>query len=185
MAVIFFSFLLFHFIFIFRFKNMRPLTAGHGFDLSGIRMRRRNTEQGSVLTCRARAPTTPGVISVQLTATSRKGAATLGRLQLLGSSRGCAELAAFNLVCTGFLPRLHLPLRPPTKSLASARLLCFFVSFFSSLLNWPAVAPWPSENMAEQAQQLCLIIKFSGWSATNQLGPGSDQWHVFRRKLIH
>lgn len=32
-----------------------------------------------------------------------------------------------------------------------------------------AEAPWPSENMAEQAT-LCLIIKFSGWSvATNQL----------------
>lgn len=162
---------------------MGPLTAGRCFDLSGIRMRRRNAEQGSVLICRVRAPATPGVICAQLTATSGKGAATLRRLQLPGSSRGRAEPAAVNLVCTGFLPRPLLP-PPPTKSLASALLVCFFVFF--SLPS--SIGPQWHRDLQKtwlREQQLCLIIKFSGWSATNQLGPGPDQWHILRRKLIH
>lgn len=47
--------------------------------------------------------------------------------------------------------------------------------FFCFCKKRAAVAPWPSENMAEQAT-LLLIIKFSGWSATNQPSSGINGW---------
>lgn len=53
--------------------------------------------------------------------------------------------------------------------------ISLLLSFYCFFKKRVAVAPWPSENMAEQAR-LLLVIKFSGWSATNQPSSGINGW---------